>query len=190
MYSLDTPEALHSFYGPETSEQAQRFQYSEVLTYFCEAIADLALIFWPFLACTCKCSANQKEKQNKRGCLFLLKNTFFNIHGQFWVTKYSCKFLTLMVFHQAIQLWIYCSLNHLHDKPPVQMFIFFFTEHSSVKKKAFEGGFYLTAIIILFLLISLVCSCSPPLELVFNVQFLAAYCYYYVKYWSQSIVNT
>ena len=35
VYSLDTPEALHSFYGPETSEQAQRFEYSEVLTYFC-----------------------------------------------------------------------------------------------------------------------------------------------------------
>jgi len=35
VYSLDTPEALHSFYGPETSEQAQRFEYSEVHTYLC-----------------------------------------------------------------------------------------------------------------------------------------------------------
>lgn len=33
VYSLDTPKAFHSFYGPEPSDQAQRFQYSEVLTY-------------------------------------------------------------------------------------------------------------------------------------------------------------
>lgn len=32
VYSLDTPKAFHSFYGPEPSDQAQRFQYSEVLT--------------------------------------------------------------------------------------------------------------------------------------------------------------
>ncbi|XP_073243074.1 syntaxin-binding protein 1-like isoform X1 [Porites lutea] len=29
VYSLDTPKAFHSFYGPEPSDQAQRFQYSE-----------------------------------------------------------------------------------------------------------------------------------------------------------------
>lgn len=30
VYSLDTPKAFHSFYGPEPSDQSQRFQYSEV----------------------------------------------------------------------------------------------------------------------------------------------------------------
>nr|XP_058953402.1 syntaxin-binding protein 1-like isoform X1 [Pocillopora verrucosa] len=29
VYSLDTPKAFHSFYGPEPSDQSQRFQYSE-----------------------------------------------------------------------------------------------------------------------------------------------------------------
>ncbi|KAL9988669.1 hypothetical protein ACROYT_G003141 [Oculina patagonica] len=29
VFSLDTPKAFHSFYGPEPSDQAQRFQYSE-----------------------------------------------------------------------------------------------------------------------------------------------------------------
>ena len=29
---MDAPKAFHCFYGPETSDQAQRFQYSEVMT--------------------------------------------------------------------------------------------------------------------------------------------------------------
>ncbi|XP_078385034.1 syntaxin-binding protein 1-like isoform X2 [Oculina patagonica] len=38
VFSLDTPKAFHSFYGPEPSDQAQRFQYSEKIA---EQIATL-----------------------------------------------------------------------------------------------------------------------------------------------------
>lgn len=38
VYSLDIPKAFHSFYGPEPSDQAQRFQYSEKIA---EQIATL-----------------------------------------------------------------------------------------------------------------------------------------------------
>ena len=147
------------------------------------------LTLWYFsLFVACKCSANPKNWIKGNG-FFLLKNTFFNIHRRFWVTKYFMQIFNCDDFHQAIQLWINCSLNHAHDQLPVQIFICFVTEHLY---PAFEGGFYLTAITILFQLISLLCSCSPPLEFVSNRQFLAAYGYYsnYDKYWSQSTVNS
>lgn len=38
VYSMDAPKAFHCFYGPETSDQAQRFQYSEKIA---EQIATL-----------------------------------------------------------------------------------------------------------------------------------------------------